>query len=143
MSTATNLQFQKIKAVTLPVLKLELNETRYIAILGAMHEGKKIDDKKEPATLAHAVDMRTGEEGLLICATVLKKELQENYPGEDYVGKGFEITKHRDPEKKYNVFSIAEVSIPEEIAPSIDAMRTRSARAESAARKANKVKATA
>ena len=121
-------RFQKIRAVTLPVLKFDKTgrAARYVALLGAMHEGRKIDDSKEPATLAHAVDMETGEEGVIICSTVLKKELNENYPGEAYVGRGFEVVITRDPEKKYNHVTLSEVSIPEELAPTIENMRRQS-----------------
>lgn len=122
-------RFQKLRAVTLPVLKFDKTgkQARYVAILGAMHEGRKIDDNKDPATLAHAVDMETGEEGLIICSTVLKKELNENYPGEAYVGRGFEVVITRDPEKKYNHVTLSEVSIPDDMAPAIENMRRQSA----------------
>jgi len=128
MSTATAPapQFKRVRSVTLPVLKLEKDKTRYIAVLGAMHKGKKIDDQKDAATIVHALDMVSGEEGVVICPTVMEKELNEGYPGEAYVGRGFEITLTRVSDKRYNIVSLAEVSIPDETQAVVDAMRKQS-----------------
>lgn len=131
-ATTTAPKFQRVRSVTLPVLKLEKGQTRYIAVLSAMHKGKKIDDQKEAATIIRAVDMTTGEEGQIIVPTVMEKELIENYPGESYVGRGFEVTLTRVPEKRYNIVSLAEVSIPEEMESTIDKMRRNGAPAPAA-----------
>ena len=111
--------FQRKKAVTLPVLKMTPGKPRWIAILSPMALGKKVDDQKEPAMLVRAVDMVTGEEGQFVCPKVLQNELQEAY-GEGYVGRGFEITYTRVPEKKYNLVSIIEVTVPDNIQAFID-----------------------
>lgn len=110
-------KFKRVRAVTLPVLKLEKGKPRYVYMLGALHSGKKIDDQKEAATLIHAVDMETGEEGLIICPAIMVKELQENYPGESYVRKGFEVILTRVPEKRYNLVSLTEVAPPDDFTP--------------------------
>lgn len=109
--------FKRLRSVTLPVLKLEKGKPRYLYILGAMHAGKKIDDQKEAATLIHAVDMETGEEGTVICPAIMVKELTENYPNAGYVGKGFEVVLTRVPEKRYNLVSICEVAPPDDFTP--------------------------
>lgn len=108
--------FQKLKQVTLPVLKLAKGQPRYLYFKGPMHLGKKIDDQKDAATVAHCIDMETGEEGMVICPAVMVKELNEAYGGEAYVGKGFEVVLTRVPDKRYNIVSIAEVAIPDEFA---------------------------
>jgi len=113
----TQSKFKRVRAVTLPVLKLEKGKPRYVFMLGPLHSGKKIDDQKEAATLIHAVDMETGEEGLIICPSVMVKELQENYPGESYVRKGFEVILTRVPEKRYNLVSLTEVAPPDDFEP--------------------------
>lgn len=110
-------KFARLRAVTLSVLKLEKGQPRFLYFIGPMHKGKKIDDQKEPATLIHAMDMETGEEGVVIVPTVMQKELIENYPDESYVGKGFEVTITRDMEKKYNHVAISEVSVPDDFTP--------------------------
>lgn len=116
MATATPSKFTRIRSVTLPVLKIEPGkDARFIYVVGPMTLGKKIDDQKEPATIMHSIDMDTGEEGVVICSTVLKNELNTNYPGESYIGKGFEVSMTRDREKKYNHCSIAEVAVPDEL----------------------------
>jgi hypothetical protein len=108
-------QFKKIKSVTLNVLKLEKGKPRYVFLLGPMFEGEKVGkDNKGPATLVHAVDMETGEEGLVICPTVMQNELIKNYPGESYAGKGFELVVTRDAEKGYNHVAMSEVAPPDD-----------------------------
>jgi len=112
--------FQRKRAITLPVLKMVPGKTRWIGVMGPMHQGKKVDDQKEAATLMRAVDMYTGEEGLFVCPKVLQNELNEAFPGEAYVGRGFEVTYTRVPEKKYNLCSIVEVTVPDHIQAFID-----------------------
>lgn len=105
-------QFKKIKDVTLPFLKLQNETLYYFKFTAPMFKGKKIDDQKEPATLANVVNLETGEKCQIICPTVLQGIMREEY-GEDYVGRCFEIVKHRDAGAKYSTFSVAEVADPE------------------------------
>lgn len=107
-------KFKRVRAVSLPVLKLSKAKPRYAYLMSAMYKGKALDDKREAATLVHAIDMETGEEGLIICPMIMQKELNDAYPGEAYKDRGFEISVSRDPEKKYNHVSISEVSVPED-----------------------------
>lgn len=109
--------FKKLKQITLPVLKLAKGQARYIFCLGAMYEGKKMDDKKDPATLLHAVDMETGEEGLIICPMIMQKELRESYPNAGYVGKGFELVVTKAEGVKYNHVTLCEVAPPDDFVP--------------------------
>lgn len=115
MSTAP--KFARLRAVSLSVLKFAKGQPRFVYFIGPMHEGKKVDDKKEPATLIHSVDMETGEEGLVIAPMVLQNELRAAYPDDGYVGRGFEVCVTRDAEKKYNHVSICEVAVPEGFVP--------------------------
>lgn len=106
--------FRVKKNVTLPVHKLKPGEERYFQFVNAMHVGKDTGQimngkKMEPATIADVIDLQTGELGVLICATVLYKEITEQYPDDDYVGKAFAITMTKVPEKKYNLYSILEI----------------------------------
>lgn len=115
MATVQNPKFAKIKAVTLDVLKAPKGTAQYLFFMGPMYQGKKIDDTKEAATLIHSLDMETGQEGVFIVSTVARGVLAENYPGDAYVGKGFEIVVTRDAEKKYNHVAISEVAVPEDV----------------------------
>jgi hypothetical protein len=112
-----NPKFTKVRAVTLSVLKLAKGQPRYFYFQSAMYKGKQIDDKKEAATLIHAIDLETGEDGVIIAPMVMQKELNEAYPGEAYRGRCFEVVITRDPEKKYNHVGISEVSQPEDFTP--------------------------
>ena len=140
--------FKKIRSVTLPVLKLVPKEERFILFIGPMHLGKttgalKADDgdgstpkkaKMEPATVAHCLDMSTGEEGVVICPAVMVNELNVNYPGETYVGRGFGVSLTKVPEKRYNIVTLSEVGVPDDIAAAGAAIRK--ALAEGAAKEA-------
>lgn len=108
--------FKKIRQITLGVLKLSA-QPRYIYIMSQMYIGEKIaNSKMAPATLMHAIDMETGEEGLILCASVLQKELLSNYGASDYVRRAFEITQHKAA-KGYNLVQIAEVGVPDDFEP--------------------------
>ena len=132
-------KFARIRTVTLPVLKLDPKAPRYLMFIGPMHVGEAIkagEGKKqmEPATVAHAIDMETGEEGQLICSAMIKSQLERTYPGETYVGRGFELVSTKVPDKRYNIVTIAEVAVPEEIEAAAVAIRKASAGAKAAAK---------
>jgi hypothetical protein len=110
--------FKVKKALTLPVLKLKPGEEVYVQFTDHMHiskdTGQSMNGKKmEPATIANVIDLTTGEMHVLICATVMNKEIHENYPDGSYVGKSFAITLIRVPEKKYNLYTILEIEADE------------------------------
>lgn len=110
--------FKKVKNVTLPLIKLENKTAYYLRFDGAMHQGKTVDDKKEPPIMAEVTNMETGEQGQIIMGQVLRENLNEVYPGDGYVGKIFEIVKTA-PEgaRKYSLWNIAEVEASDEAAP--------------------------
>lgn len=116
-------RFKRTRAITLPTFKFEQDKALYVKFLAAMHIGRvrltrgqtEPDPDKKPPTLAHVVNIETGEEGQIILAEVLKTELGEAYPNEGYVGRGFEIVKQKRKEgKKYDPYTIAEIELPPE-----------------------------
>ena len=107
-------KFKKLRSVTLPVLKVEKNTERGFYFHGPMYLGEKVDPKKDPATLIHAVDVETGEEGLLIVPAVMQGELVRHYGAAGYVGKCFGVTLTRVPEKNYNIVSLDEIGEPDD-----------------------------
>jgi hypothetical protein len=119
---ATTSKYKVLRAVTHAVLKLANGQPRAFYLIAPMYVGKEIaaaagQQARAPATLVHAVDIETGEEGVVICPMVMQKELNEAYPGETYVGRCFEILKTRDMEKKYNHVGITEIAPPDEFTP--------------------------
>lgn len=112
---------RKIRSITKQLLKLENNRPYYLRLVGPMFLGKKIDDQKEPATLIDVVNLETGEENQIIVAAVLKGILHETYEGDSYVGKCFEVVKHRIAEAKYNTFNLSEIADPNEDAEEVEA----------------------
>lgn len=118
----TTLKFTIKKNVTLPLLKIVANSTRYFKMTGAMFIGKEIEggrkdaagNPQKPATLAHCVDLETGEEGQFIVSHVLYSELNGAYPDDSYVGKSFAFSFTRPAGKKYNLVTIAEIEVQAE-----------------------------
>lgn len=109
---------KRVKNLTVPVLKLVLDEARYVKFTGVMHLGKEQKEKegeakKEPATLANIINLEDGAECQLIISAVVKSVLTDEYPNNSYVGKCFEITKRgRSPGKQYNAFDVVEIEDP-------------------------------
>lgn len=116
------MEFKTKKLLTVPLLKLIENETKYVKITGAMFVGKEIAGrrgaapdakKKEPATLFNAVNLEDGTECQIIVSTVVKGVLHDEYANDSYVGKCFAITKlPRKEGKDYNGFKIVEIEDP-------------------------------
>jgi hypothetical protein len=112
--------FKRVKNLTLDVLKFVENETRYVKITGAIHIGKDQkaakgdeDKKREPAHLAHCVNLEDGAECQIIVSAVVLSVLTDEYPNESYVGKCFAITKKsRQQGKQYFPYSVEEVEDP-------------------------------
>lgn len=132
------------KHVTLPLLKVNDNGTpSYVFFTSAIFKAKvneveqkkyvkdlaswEASNKKEPAPqvpnppeLAHVIDMESGEVAQIIANAILKTEIEDNYPDDTYVGKGFEVKKFKPTGgKRYAMIQIAEVEVP----PEIEAMR--------------------
>lgn len=105
------------KNLTPPVLKLDEDITRYIKIDGPMHLGRDVKAKegekqKEPAQIIDCTNMESGEVCQIIASAIIRSTLDENYPGQSYVGKAFAITKRgRQPGKQYNKFEILEIEV--------------------------------
>jgi hypothetical protein len=110
---------KKIKQVTMAVHKVPKDQEKYFLIQGPIHAGKQIDDNKPPAQLCEAIDLETGELGLLITPTVLKNELLSQYPGDAYVGKCFSLVMSMSKTKAgqpVNIPAICEIADPREYA---------------------------
>jgi hypothetical protein len=110
------------KLLTRPVIKWQVDKTRYFKIENAMHIGKEIkarrnadpnEKAKEPATICNVIDLENGALAQLIVNAVLKSVLTEEYPNDTYVGKCFAVTKQsRQPGKQYDPFNIEEIEDP-------------------------------
>jgi hypothetical protein len=109
--------FKVKKNVTVALFKLVPGEDNFFHVQGSMHIGEKIGDR-EPATLMHVINMQTGEEGQIICPTILQKELAKQYENDTYVGKRFWLRITRVPEKKYNMVEISELEDEDAVADS-------------------------
>lgn len=102
-------KMKRTKSVAVPLFKFVANEPRFYLIDGPAFVGKKIDDKKEAATLLPVTDLETGEQGQIIVGAVLKSLIAESYPDDSYVGKKFEMTLRKRADKSYNTYDLYEV----------------------------------
>lgn len=106
-----------VKAVTRPVLSLEIDKPVYFTALGAIYVGKEIKQKAgdadvKPADIMDIRNLETEQEQQLIAAAVVKANLEETYPKEGYVGKSFKLVKLAKKEgKRYFGYSITEISV--------------------------------
>lgn len=108
--------YKRVRAVTLPTLKLIDDKAVHVTITGPMHvstaQQRPGKDGKvmEPATVLPVADLDTGEITQVVAGAVLKGILTESYPKDSYVEKSFEITKHpKATGKRYNTYSVFEI----------------------------------
>lgn len=104
------MKFKTVKNVTLPILKFG-SLPLYIKINEPMFLGKIVDDKKEAPTMCRVTNLVDGSPAHLICGTVLRENLNENYPENGYVGKCFELKQSAPEGKRYKLYDITEIEI--------------------------------
>lgn len=115
-------RFKRKRLLTRPTLKFQEGIPIYVKIEAPMFIGRDIvgrapqsetAKKKEPATIANVIDLSVGEEAQIVCATIVKSTLTEEYPNDGYVGKCFAMTKMpKDSGKDYNKYKIEEIEDP-------------------------------
>ncbi len=110
--------FKVTRRVTMPSLALKkTGDNRVLLFMDAMRvsniKGKPDADGKtrEPATVSTVTDLQTGEQLIFIVPSVVKANLERDYPKDSYVGKAFAIENRgrRNENQRYNDFSIMEV----------------------------------
>jgi uncharacterized OB-fold protein len=109
VAAPSKFKMKRTKAVAVPLFKFEPNVPRYYLVDGVMFLGKKVDAKKDAATLLPVTDLETGEQGQVIVGQVLRELFNESYPDGVYVGKKFEMTLRKRADKKYNTYDLYEV----------------------------------
>lgn len=109
--------FKRVKQVTYATFKVRAEEPRFFKFLGPIHVGNASTKAgsdgtpMKPANVALVTDMQSGEQGQIVVPAVLERILLDSYPGESYVGKCFEITKHQPAEgKRYSTFDVFETA---------------------------------
>jgi hypothetical protein len=126
-----SVSFKPKRLLTVPVLSLKDNEPRILRFDGKMHIGKTMkakegDKPKEPATIASVTDMESGEIFDLIVSAVLHSVLDEEFPGDAYVGKVFSVTAlpKRDG-KQYKGMKVYEMDIVDSSKPAEEASKAK------------------
>jgi hypothetical protein len=105
--------------VTLPTLgKLKDGQVIYIRFDSVMSVSKVTkpqkdgQPKEEPATIAQVTMLDTGELYTFLVPAVVKSVLNEEYPKETYLGKGFAITQVGQKDgKRYKNYTVAELEL--------------------------------
>lgn len=107
--------FKVKRRVVEQLIKLK-EETEYTFLLrGEIYKAKDVartrkeSEPKDPPYLCSVTDMTTGEEGVIIVPTVLRSELEDFYPDSTYIGRVFQICKHKIEGKRYSTWDIAEM----------------------------------
>lgn len=113
-----------VRPLVLPVLKYEEETPILVKIETKMVKSTMTQDRKpadgkgekkekmEPATICQVTNLETGERQTLVCNAVLVSTLDEQYPDDDYIGRGFRIVKHAKAKgKRYHTFSIDEIKV--------------------------------
>ena len=108
-----------VKQVSQNLLKLRAGSTVYVKVTEKMAKAKPIkngkDAKKEPPTLLPVVNLETGDAQVIIAGSVLVDLLNDEYPKDAYVGRGFMIAvleKKGSGERTYNTYNVAEIELP-------------------------------
>ena len=109
-------KYKSVKKVTLPILKKADGIAVFVEFTGPIFTGKELkgngkDDQMEPAELANILNLETGEEMQIICNTVLKGTLEEEYPDQGYVGRKFRILQAKVEGKRYKNYTIEEIEV--------------------------------
>lgn len=114
------------KHITLPLLKMAKNQPYYVRFDSAIFQAKELKasrtastespaaQRREPPMLAQVTNLETGELCQIICPTILCTELNDNYPGESYKGRCFQIEQSRVEGKNYNLVNLTEIEDPDE-----------------------------
>jgi hypothetical protein len=127
--------FKVKRAITLPLVKPQIDTPIYVKIVAAMSIGKVIGDK-DAAILCNVVNLETGEEAQLIIPSVLQGIFHDDFGAplygtkekggktvelegrakeatpDSYVNLGFMITKHAKASgKQYNPYSVSELEL--------------------------------
>lgn len=130
-NTMTKQVFKVKRKITLPLIKPAIDVPVYVKIDEPIFVGKQIGDK-DAAILANVTDLETGESAQIIIPSVLQGILHDGFgaakfgakekggavvelvaaSSNDYVGKGFMLTKHKKASgKQYNPYSVAELEL--------------------------------
>jgi hypothetical protein len=111
---------RKVQDISLPTLSTEGNAGLTLAVrfMGEM-VGKEsvakdgeVKDKPTIVYSARVIDLTTGGLYNMVCAAVIKSELEGAYPNHGYVGKSFLINKGEKPKgKRYHAWTITEIEV--------------------------------
>lgn len=116
--------FNVKRILTLPLLKLEAGKPVYVQFQGAIFTGKKLTNPnateaeklKAPPEMANVLNLETGELCQIMLGKVLCELINEEYPAQSYVNKGFmlELTEKKRGRNgnNYNTYKLAEIDIP-------------------------------
>ena len=116
-----------LKVLTVPLLKLRPGMTVYVKITDPMEKAAPLkhasppkdgEKGKEPPTLIKCINLETGEVCQVIAGLILFDLLNDTYPKQSYVGKGFSLNVSEQKAsaggggKRYNTYNVSEIEVP-------------------------------
>ncbi len=105
-------EYEVSRQVVIPSLILKVDEPRFLKIVGKC-EVSDIKPKAgfEAATVMRVQDLEDSSGTIFstIVNSVLKSELEKNYPNDSYVGHMFRVVKLGTGGKKYHTFGLDEI----------------------------------
>ncbi len=107
-----------LKQVSQNLLKLRAGTVVHVKVPEKMAKAPPIkngDKKKEPPILLPVINLETSESQVIIVGAVLVDLLNDTYPKDGYVGRGFTIAvleKKGSGERTYNTYNVQEIEVP-------------------------------
>lgn len=106
-------EYEVAVIVTRSVLRQELKVPFFVEFESAIYEAPPLEQatKMAPPMIADVINLQTGECQILICNTVLEREIERNYPNGSYVGKRFAMCGYMAGRESndYRVYNIVEL----------------------------------
>lgn len=114
MSSTTKSGRTVLNVVVPQHIKWEDRATIAIKVTKPMYVAEAFEGSSmEPPTIIVGEDLDNENTPIqIIAGAVLVSEIEQAYPDQSYLGKGFELTRHpKKTGKKYHTFSVVEVAV--------------------------------
>jgi hypothetical protein len=103
-------ELRRIRAVALPVMNLGFCINHRMRIDSPMVNTGKAQRGNKQRTAMGVTDLNTGEALQLLPDDVLRRILNDGYPAGGYVGRSFDVIRHkRVPPKREHTYSVFEL----------------------------------
>ncbi len=108
--------FQRKQAISLTWFRIQESKPHYITIVEQITPKEVLDDKGDRVfrDTMIVLDLETKNQYFYGVKSMVKRELEEKFPNNSYVGKSFEITLQpksgKGKERKFSIYELGDVS---------------------------------